>query len=150
MSLHELGFIQPIPIDFTRRDTHTREKGGGGERGGGREKKKYIERDIFIIVVGNDDEMRRLGHENPTRETGSTGSNQVTFGRKGIFAQRLGRFSSVATFLPAKGARARSEHAQRNYQGQFSPTFSPWIHPFFRPFSNSFFGKNLRDIYSCR
>lgn len=88
MSLHELGFIQPIPIDFTRRDTHTREKGGG--RGGGREKKKYIERDIFIIVVGNDDEMRRLGHENPTRETGSTGSNQVTFGRKGIFAQRLG------------------------------------------------------------
>lgn len=60
--------------------------------------------------------MRRLGHENPTRETGSAGSNQVTFGRKGIFAQRLGRFSAVATFLPAKGARARSEHAQRNYQ----------------------------------
>lgn len=64
--------------------------------------------------------MRRLGHENPTRETGSTGSNQVTFGRKGIFAQRLGRFSAVATFLPTKGARARSEHAQRNYQGRSS------------------------------
>lgn len=87
--------------------------------------------------------MRRLGHENPTRKTGSTGSNQVTFGRKGIFAQRLGRFSAVATFLPTKGARARSEHAQRNYQGRFSD-IGRYGTIVFSPFSNSFFGKNLR------
>lgn len=79
----------------------------------------WCSRDKLVIIAGNNDEMRRLGHEDTARETGSTGSNQVTFGREGIFAQRPGWFSAAATFLPAKSARACSEHAQRNYQGRF-------------------------------
>lgn len=72
-----------------------------------------------MIIPGNDDEMRRFCHEDTARETGTTGGNQVTFGREGIFAQRFSWFSSVATFPTAKSSRARSEHAQRDYQGQF-------------------------------
>lgn len=68
--------------------------------------------------AGNDDEMRRISDEDTARETGPAGSNQVTSGREGIFAQRFSRSSAAPTFLPAKGARARSEHAQRNHEGR--------------------------------
>ena len=60
-------------------------------RGASRRDKLVLgQRDKLVIIAGNNDEMRRLGHEDTARETGSTGSNQVTFGREGIFAQRPG------------------------------------------------------------
>lgn len=62
--------------------------------------------------------MRRiLGDEDTTRETGPAGSHEVAPGREGILAQRSVRADTGTSHLATKGARARAEHAQRDYEG---------------------------------
>lgn len=73
--------------------------------------------------------MRRIGDEDAARETGPAGGYEVAPGREGILAQRPVRLGAAAALLATKGARARTEHAQGDHEGDRIrsfrvPTFS--------------------------
>lgn len=61
--------------------------------------------------------MRRIDNEDTAREIGSAGSHETAPGREGVFTERFVRFGTAPSFLATKGARARTEHAQRDHEG---------------------------------
>jgi hypothetical protein len=61
--------------------------------------------------------MRRIDDEDTARETGPARSHETALSREGVLTERSVRLGTAPTFLATKGARARTEYAQRDHEG---------------------------------
>lgn len=61
--------------------------------------------------------MCRIDDEDTAREIGPARSHETTPSRKGVFTKRFVRLGTATPLLATKGARARTEYAQRNHEG---------------------------------
>lgn len=61
--------------------------------------------------------MRRIDDEDTARETGPARSYETAPSREGVFTERSVRLGTASPFLATKGARARTECAQRDHEG---------------------------------